>query len=140
MKISFSFLFLLLSVVGFGQSKVKVNVTNFKSDKGVLRACIYSNKAAFGGNGSAVQCTSVTISNKQTSFEFSVPEGTYAISVFHDANNNDKIDKNFLGIPTEGYGASKNSLPFAGAPTFDGNRFAVGKNATVTLEIKLRYL
>ena len=37
-----------------------------------------------------------------------IPPGTYAIAVFHDENANGKLDKNFLGIPCEGYGASNN--------------------------------
>jgi uncharacterized protein (DUF2141 family) len=50
------------------------------------------------------------------------------------------MDKNFLGIPKEGYGASKNKLPFAAAPSFNENRFAVEHNTTVRLTVKLRYL
>jgi uncharacterized protein (DUF2141 family) len=45
-----------------------------------------------------------------------------------------------LGIPKEGYGASKNSLPFAAAPGFNSNKFEVKNNASTLLTIKLRYL
>ena len=31
----------------------------------------------------------------------SLPAGTYAISVYQDANANGKIDRNLIGIPTE---------------------------------------
>jgi uncharacterized protein (DUF2141 family) len=40
-----------------------------------------------------------------------LPPGTYAVAVFHDENANGKLDKNFLGIPREGYGASHNVRP-----------------------------
>lgn len=36
-----------------------------------------------------------------------LPEGSYAIAVFHDLNNNGKLDRNLWGIPTEPYGFSK---------------------------------
>ncbi|MCX2763828.1 DUF2141 domain-containing protein [Aquimarina muelleri] len=36
------------------------------------------------------------------------PYGEYAISCFYDANNNKKMDTNFLGIPKEKVGASNN--------------------------------
>ena len=69
-----------------------------------------------------------------------VPVGNYAVSVIHDANSNNKFDTNFMGIPTEGYGASQNKLPFAAAPKFDANKFSVAGNATTMVTIKLRYL
>jgi uncharacterized protein (DUF2141 family) len=50
------------------------------------------------------------------------------------------MDKNFLGIPSEGYGASKNKLPFASAPTFKDNQFVVVNKVTVSIGIRLRNL
>lgn len=50
------------------------------------------------------------------------------------------MDKNFLGIPKEGYGASKNKLPFASAPDFDDNKFQVLQNTITNLTIRLRNL
>lgn len=32
-----------------------------------------------------------------------IHHGIYAVSVLHDENNNGLMDKNFFGIPTEGY-------------------------------------
>ena len=69
-----------------------------------------------------------------------VPPGIYAIMVFHDANNNNQFDKNFLGIPKEGYGASGNNLPFASAPAFNANKFEVKDGVLTTLNIRLRNL
>jgi uncharacterized protein (DUF2141 family) len=60
--------------------------------------------------------------------------------VFHDVNNNDKMDKNFFGVPKEGYGSSKNKLPFASAPVFKDNQFSVPPNTTIQLLIKIRNL
>jgi len=37
-----------------------------------------------------------------------VPRGFAAVTVLHDENMNRKIDKNFIGIPKEGYGTSNN--------------------------------
>ncbi|RZK15020.1 MAG: DUF2141 domain-containing protein [Flavobacterium sp.] len=55
-------------------------------------------------------------------------------------NRNNKMDKNFMGIPKEGYGASQNRLPFASAPTFNDNKFVVENNTITKLAIKLRNL
>ena len=123
------------------QGKIAITITNIENNKGVCKTCLFSNAAAFAGNGGAFRCADVSIQNKKADFVFeAVPAGNYAIAVFHDANRNNKMDKNFLGIPSEGYGASKNKLPFASAPTFKDNQFIVTNNNTVTLAIRLRNL
>jgi len=139
-KISFLFfLFLFTSIVN--AQKVLVKVANFKDNKGVCIICLYDNAKAFAGKGDPAKCATVTIANKtaETIFE-NIAEGTYAVSVIHDDNNNKKFDTNFLGIPTEGYGASQNKLPFAAAPKFEENKFIVTANSTITSNIKLRYI
>lgn len=47
-----------------------------------------------------------------------VPYGDYAVAALHDINMNGKLDKNVLGIPTEGYGFSNNVMDQYGPPTF----------------------
>ncbi len=131
---------LLCSFQGFAQSKITVQVSNFKNNKGICRACIFNSEASFN-DSKALQCVEVTVANKAAQAFFdNVTEGTYAIFVIHDANGNNKMDKNFLGIPSEGYGASKNNLPFAAAPTFEGNKFTVTKGFNYTFKIRLRNL
>ncbi len=34
--------------------------------------------------------------------------GTYAVRLMHDENDNGKLDRNLVGMPTEGYGFSNN--------------------------------
>ena len=137
-------LFLLLSFICFNsqaQGKITVEVSNFKSTKGVTRICLYNNATAFNGEGQPVQCFAAAVKNNKATAVFeNVPAGTYAVSLFHDVNNNNKMDVNFVGIPKEGYGASKNKLPFASAPTFADNKFDVGANNTINIEIRLRNL
>jgi uncharacterized protein (DUF2141 family) len=50
------------------------------------------------------------------------------------------MDVNFMGIPKEGYGASKNKLPFASAPTYNDNKFEVADKTVIRLKVKLRNL
>lgn len=88
-----------------------------------------------------MQCVTAGIRDKEASLSFTnIPPGIYAIFLFHDTNNNNRMDKNFLGIPKEGYGASRNRLPFAAAPGFQENKFQVAPNSSVRLHIKLRNL
>jgi len=52
--------------------------------------------------------------------------GTYAVSLFHDENGNQKLDKNLLGIPSEGYGFSNNARRTLGPPNFSAAAFQFG--------------
>ncbi len=54
--------------------------------------------------------------------EFSFPnveEGQWAATAFHDENSNYKLDTNFIGIPKEGTGFSRNAKGSYGPPKFE---------------------
>jgi len=57
--------------------------------------------------------------------------GKYAFKYFHDENKNDKLDMNWIGMPTEGYGFSNNAEGTFGPPSFEKTIFAIGENATL---------
>lgn len=123
------------------QGKIIVTVSNVVNDRGVCKTCLFNDATSFDGKSSALKCVDVKIQNKKAAVVFdAVPPGTYAIAVFHDKNNNNKMDKNFLGIPKEGYGASKNKLPFTSAPTFKDNQFEISAASSLNISIRLRNL
>jgi uncharacterized protein (DUF2141 family) len=49
----------------------------------------------------------------------------YAAAVFHDENMNGKFDKNIIGIPKEGYGASNNPERRMRPPSFEETSFSL---------------
>lgn len=60
--------------------------------------------------------------------------GEYALAIYQDVNSSGKIDKNFIGIPTEGYAFSNNYKPTVKAPNFDDCKFDYSaKSNTVTM-------
>ena len=135
------FVVLFSSATGKAQGKITVQISNLKTNEGLVRLCLFDNAAAFGGKGKPVQCVAASIANKNAVATFDqVPAGTYAVSVFHDVNKNNKLDLNILGIPKEGYGASQNKLPFAAAPVFKENQFTIQNGGHIQLPIRLRHL
>lgn len=62
--------------------------------------------------------------------------GRYAVAVYQDLNRNGKLDKNFLGLPTEPYGFSKDARGSLGPPSFEAS--AVDIPATAKVIINLR--
>src|SRR3546814_11344781 len=50
--------------------------------------------------------------------------GRYSVALYHDENGNKEFDKDFLGIPSEGYGFSKNPGLRFGVPKKEDTIFA----------------
>lgn len=67
-----------------------------------------------------------------------VSAGIYAIAVMHDEKDNRRLDKNFLGVPTEGYGVSNNKTYAMSTPKWSESTFQVGAR-DVSLNISLKY-
>jgi uncharacterized protein (DUF2141 family) len=65
-----------------------------------------------------------------------VKPGTYAVAVFHDENENGKLDTGFLGIPTEPTGASNDARGSMGPPKFKDAQFNY-TGGNLTLKVKL---
>lgn len=108
------------------------------SDNGVYRCLIFNDAAGFPGTASnALQSVNGQIINNQGVCLFkNLTEGTYAVSTFHDANSNSKLDTNFLGIPKEKYGFSNNaSRPF-GPPTFAEAGFILKADSKLNINLK----
>ncbi len=63
--------------------------------------------------------------------ELNLPAGNYAFSVFYDANNNGKLDTNFIGIPKEPVALSNNARPKFGPPKYKDAVFAVGAEPVI---------
>jgi len=79
----------------------------------------------------------IKIENKKVKWEVkNIPFGEYAIEAFHDEDGDDKVDTNFIGIPTESYGFSNNIKGLFGPPSFEKAKFLFNKQ-NMQIEIKL---
>lgn len=70
--------------------------------------------------------------SESLTFEFKLSGGSYAISVFHDLNDNGKLDRRFYGAPKEPAAFSNDYTPF-GPPRFSGCAIPIraGENKAV---------
>lgn len=63
--------------------------------------------------------------------------GRYALSAYADLNDNQMLDTNLFGMPTEPYGASRNTRNLFGPPTFGQSAFVVDDdNITHTINLQ----
>ena len=67
-----------------------------------------------------------------------LPPGNYALAAIHDENRNARLDRNFIGIPKEGFGFANNPPVRFSAPPFQAAVVHVQCPATETT-IHLQY-
>lgn len=117
--------------------KLTVVVSNVKSDKGYILVALYNSGRSF--MITPVKTAEAKAKEGHVMIIFQdVPEGDYAATVFHDQNNNKKLDENLLGIPKEGFGFSNDAMGTFGPPGFKECMFPISGNI-VTTGVKLRY-
>ena len=123
-----------------GPVRLYVDVQGVRSAKGRIEVTVYPDNAArFLKKGGSLYVGRANAQAGRTRVCLQLPRtGNYGLAVSHDANGNKVMDKNFLGLPAEGFGFSNNPT-LMGMPSFTKVRFAVPRSGMQTT-VKLRYL
>ncbi|PKH51165.1 hypothetical protein CXF68_10925 [Tenacibaculum sp. Bg11-29] len=114
---------------------VTLEFEGIKSNKGSLFIALYNTEDTFLKkplNGTIVEI----VNKKAIVILKDISVGVYAVSVFHDINDNKKMDTNFLGIPKEPTGMSNNAKGFMGPPKYKDAKFEVLKDIKLNINIK----
>lgn len=139
----FNFLFFLI-IFSIGhtraQSEEKFNLTvkipNIDHVKGEMLMAVYNKEEGYMDKKHAIKLTILPVKKKQVIYTYkNLKKGTYAIALMQDLDGNRKMDKNFMGIPKEPYGFSKNPKITFSAPSFEDCAVQLDKNKSI--EIKL---
>ena len=131
------FFIMLISVIGYPQKNCTLSIEfeGLKPEKGKLFVALYNSEEDFLKN--EMKGSIVDISNGKASASFdNLESGIYAISSFHDKNNNGKMDTNFLGIPKEPVACSNNAKGSFGPPKFKDAKFNITDKQT---HIKIKF-
>ena len=127
---------LLLAHTTLFSFNIEVKITHIENTKGKMYIGLYNKVKGFREITKTFKKIIVPIDSKSLVQTFhDVPKGTYAISVFHDENNNAKLDTNLIGIPKENYGFSHNVKHLMRATNFNEAKFILNKNAKFIINI-----
>ena len=121
------------------EATLTIEITNIKVPKGTLRLGVFRAGTTFGSTYTKPdfgQMVAVTGTNSQRTV-MNLPPGRYAMAIYHDVNDNVKLDKNFVGYPKEPYGFSNNYRPIFSGPNFDDCAFEVKEDNAAFLKVKL---
>ncbi|MEC9341416.1 MAG: DUF2141 domain-containing protein [Pseudomonadota bacterium] len=116
---------LLTLSTGIQAADLTVQLTGIKSADGTVLVQLFTDPAQFP-DGTADQEIRLPASEDGVAATFTgLAPGTYAVGAYHDANENGKLDANFMGMPTEDVG---NSGEVALAkPGFEKSSFELGE-------------
>ena len=120
-------------------TRVYVRVEGVRSSAGLMAVTLYANNAKrfLARHGSLYVGRSPAHQGVTETCIFVPQPGVYGFAVYHDADGNRKLNRNFLGYPAEGFGFSNNPNTFLGIPSFSSVRLAVRNGQRIT--VKLRY-
>ena len=130
---------LTLAPIAAQAGAITVNVTGARNQDGVMRCGLFASAAGFRQPGKEIAEAVGKIRNGRATCTFkSVPDGTYAVAVFHAERGERQMDIGMFGKPRQGFGFSRNPSATFGPPNFEAAAFTVG-SAPVNMNVSLNY-
>jgi len=134
--------FAILPVIVRAQSScpgIHVKILNIRNSAGAVACALFESPVGFPAEflHSATNIMVIKIRDTQARCDFEdIAPGAYALAVIHDENMNGKLDANWLGVPTKGYGFSNDATAMPGAPSFSAAEFPYdGRNLNLTISL-----
>jgi uncharacterized protein (DUF2141 family) len=124
----------ICSLLSAQNVKLTVTVSGLKNDTGIVKVGLYNSDGTF--LKTTYKSLTSEIKNNQVVVTFdNLPTGEYAISTYHDENNNGKLDRNAMGVPSEAYAASNNAKGFMGPPSYKDAKFVLDKDSKIEITL-----
>ena len=127
--------------IGQPAGGLDVEVRGLRSEHGQVLCFLYARAAGVPADPGRARARDVApIVGQGATCRFAhVAPGAYALAVAHDENGNGRLDRNLLGVPTEGVGASNNPVTHFGSPSFAQARFDYA-GGPMRLTVQIHYL
>jgi len=134
----------LISIHSFGQDRptgnIEIRITGLRNANGKISVNIFNKADGFPGDPmkSFGWKTMKVVPDTIVMVFQDLPYGSYAVSVLHDENSNGIMEKNFFGIPQEGFAFSNNYTPRMKSPSFEDAEFVL-KQPSLKTDLKMLY-
>ena len=135
-RFRFVLVLLLFPFLGFAQNTLSVKVNNVESTKGRVNVAVYDSDDSFLSFDRVLKADSVVAHEGSVVLHISdLPAGEYALAIFHDENDNGKLDTNWLGIPREKVAFSKAKMKTFGPPKFKECSFKMSSDHEIHIDL-----
>ncbi len=125
---------LLLGCFSFCQdAHLNIKVKGIRSEKGKILYTVFSDKVGFPSDtDKAMEKGRATIKDGEAHIDLDLPNGEYAIMVFHDEDDNGELKTNWIGMPKEGVGNSNNHK---GIPSYKKSVFTLSEDESILINM-----
>ncbi len=105
---------------------VTITIENAETAAGKIMVSLVQGEAEFKGEASPIAALTRRAIAGPMGFVFKdLPDGEYALQIMHDVNDNDELDSNFIGMPTEPWAFSNNATGNMGPPAWRDVKFLI---------------
>jgi uncharacterized protein (DUF2141 family) len=121
-------------VASEGNCSLIIHVTGFRNTKGLLGAELFTSSAGWPEEvDKSFRHAHFPIEGDHATARFDrIPAGKYGVVVLHDENENQKLDRNVLMVPKEGFGFANNPHVLLTAPPMEKATIPVTCPSTTT--------
>ena len=116
-------------------SEVIVRIDN-PPESGMVALVLFNSANAFGDLRDPYVVVMHSLDGRDQYLIENVAPGEYALLVYFDENGNNRIDKNFIGIPKEPLGFSNRYRP-KGPPSYKRAAFQIGQDESRAFDVEL---
>lgn len=119
---------------------IRLRIENLRNQEGMIGIALFTTDKGFPSKPEkAYASTGLELKEGSTCLMLeNIPYGNYALSILHDENSNQKMDKTFIGIPKEGFGTSNNPKISYDPPDFEESEFILDREE-IALVIDMNY-
>ena len=108
-------------------------VTGIQEHSGMIAISIHDSAESFNKR-LPYRTAELAVTGEQAVYHIQLKAGEYAFCVYHDVNNDGKLNTNAIGIPKEPYGFSNyNGKGFPG--NFKKHKVLIGEAMTITIPL-----
>jgi len=106
------------------ENELTIQLTGLETDNGKVYVSLFDNEDTWLGDGIQSGVSDI-VDGKATIILTGVENGIYAISSYHDTNDNQQLDTGAFGIPKEPYACSKGAKGIFGPPKWKNAKFEI---------------
>ena len=128
------FTLFLTGVLLQAQNTINVEMSGFESNNGKASIGLFNEEETFLREANWKRFSEIN-NYKATATFTDIPDGIYAVSVYHDENDNERLDLIMGMIPKEDTGTSNNPKVTMGPPKWEESIFEAKGGQVVNLKI-----
>jgi uncharacterized protein (DUF2141 family) len=118
----------MCTFASFAQNTLTIKITSLKTNNGTVYVDLKNDQEK------SIQKVKGSVKNGECTVLLSnIPSGKYAVTYYHDENDNGSLDTGMFGKPEEGYGYSNDARGFMGPADFEDQIFELKSDLQLTL-------